>query len=123
MDWKLDESLPIRSQLTERLISLIASSRYGPGDRIPSVRDLASDAGVNPNTMQRALCELEDMGLVVTNRTAGRCVTEDINIIDSFRKKRAKEQTEEFLKKMSALGLDRNEIKSLLKEALGEDEL
>lgn len=61
--------------------SQIAAGVYGPGERLPSVRELAAEAGVNPNTMQRAMADLESRGLAVANRTAGRCVTNDMETI------------------------------------------
>ncbi len=122
MEWKIDENLPIRTQLTEQLAAYIASGCFKPGGRFPSVRELAADAGVNPNTMQRALSELEDMGLIITNRTAGRCVTDDMEKINNVRKKQAKKQVEAFLEKMKALGFSRDEIADVINEAIKEGE-
>lgn len=75
MEWKLTDDRPIWSQLSDLVASQIAAGVYGPGERLPSVRELAAEAGVNPNTMQRAMADLESRGLAVANRTAGRCVT------------------------------------------------
>lgn len=114
--WKLESDRPIYLQIVERLELAICSGFYAPGDRIPSVRELASQAGVNPNTMQRALAELEREGIVVTFRTNGRSVTEDEKMIHETRNRLAVEQVEEFLKKMKELGFEREEIVNLLKE-------
>ena len=77
MAWNLDSDRPIYAQLLERIQLQIVSGIYGPGDKLPSVRDLAAEASVNPNTMQKAFAELERSGLIETKRTSGRFVTED----------------------------------------------
>ena len=77
MAWKFNDNAPIYLQIVNTLKRNIASGAYPPGSRLPSVRDLALEAGVNPNTMQRALSELERSGLVNSQRTAGRFITED----------------------------------------------
>ena len=73
MQWSFSNDLPIYSQLIGQIKVGIVSGVFPPGERLPSVRDLATEAGVNPNTMQRALAELERDGLVYSQRTAGRC--------------------------------------------------
>ena len=87
---------------------------YSLGTRLPSVRDLAQEASVNPNTMQRALARLEEDGLLYTNRTSGRFVTEDIGRIRQTKNKLAQEQVQEFLKKMTDLGFQQKEIRTIL---------
>ena len=77
MPWELDSDRPIYTQIVDRLKHEIVSGFYPPGSRLPSVRDLAAQASVNPNTMQKAFTELERTGLIVTRRTSGRTVTED----------------------------------------------
>lgn len=121
MEWNIDDRLPIWSQLKEQLSAFISSGGMTPGERIPSVRDLAADAGVNPNTMQRALSELEGLGLIVTNRTAGRSVTSDMNRINEIRREQVKKDIEQFLQKMEALGYGRDEILTVLKDVLSEE--
>lgn len=81
MAWNLDSDRPIYAQLLERIQLQIVSGIYAPGDKLPSVRDLAAEASVNPNTMQKAFAELERSGLIETKRTSGRFVTEDKNMI------------------------------------------
>ena len=76
MGCKIDDGRPIWTQLKEQMIKRIVSGIYSSGEKLPSVRDLAGEAGVNPNTMQRALSALDQDGLTITNRTSGRCVTE-----------------------------------------------
>lgn len=121
MAWKLNSDRPIYAQILERIQMQIVSGVYQPGTKIPSVRELAADAGVNPNTMQKALAELERSGLVMTQRTSGRVVTEDLNMIKEIRNQLAGEQVREFVKKMKDLGFDREDIIDLLtKETGGE---
>ena len=85
MGEQFDASRPIYAQLVERLKARILAGTYPPGGHLDSVRDLAAAAGVNPNTMQRALAQLESEGLVRTERTSGRYVTEDTNLIEQLR--------------------------------------
>lgn len=119
MAWSLDADRPIYTQIVERIEMQIVSGSYKPGDKVPSVRDLAADAGVNPNTMQRALAELERKGLVTTQRTSGRVVTEDMKMIREVRNTLAKEQIQDFMLKMKELGFEREEIVALLKKEAG----
>ena len=116
MDWTFDDSRPIWLQLTERLTLDIVAGRYPPGSRLPSVRELAAEAGVNPNTMQRALSQLEADGLAVANRTAGRTVTEDAAAVEAVRRKLAAENAAVYLSAMARLGYSRGEAMELLKE-------
>ncbi len=119
MAWNLDSDRPIYSQILERIQMQIAAGIYEPGEKIPSVRELAADAGVNPNTMQKALAELERRNLVVTLRTSGRVVTEDLNMIRENKNQLAKEQIDDFLKRMKALGFEREDILIMLKKETG----
>ncbi len=116
MAWKLDSDRPIYTQILEVIQYQIVAGRNQPGERIPSVRDLASEAGVNPNTMQRAFAELERNGLVMAQRTSGRVVTENMEMISEVRNKLAREQIREFIDKMKKLGFEKKEILSLLEE-------
>ena len=114
MPWNLDSDKPIFIQIVEKIESDIVSGKYAPGDKLPAVRELAVEAGVNPNTMQKAFSELEDLGLVYTQRTSGRFVTEDRKLIDKTRKELAKKTAAEFLTRMEELGIDREEAIRLL---------
>ncbi len=116
MEWVFRSELPIYSQLVEKIKLGIVSGELPPGTRLASVRDLAMEAGVNPNTMQRALQELEREGLVFSQRTAGRFVTEDVSVIDTIKRGLARQQIESFRKAMGELGYDREGIIALLKE-------
>lgn len=120
MAWNLNSDRPIYAQILEVIQLRIIVGQYGPGEKIPSVRELAAEAGVNPNTMQKALSELERSGLVVTQRTSGRTVTEDMEMVQETRNQLAKEQVQEFVNKMKELGFRKKDIISLLEQAGGE---
>lgn len=112
---QFDSSRPIYAQLVERLKAKILAGIYPPGGHLDSVRDLAAAAGVNPNTMQRALAELERTGLVYTQRTAGRFVTEDAAVIDSAKQELAHQQVGAFLRRMERMGYDREQAAQLVR--------
>ena len=116
MEWKFRSDLPIYSQLVEQIKLGIVSGSLLPGERLMSVRDMATEAGVNPNTMQRALQELERDGMVYSQRTSGRFVTENLQVIEREKKKLAEEQIRSFLEAMKKLGYRQEEILALLKE-------
>ncbi len=114
MAWKLDSDRPIYSQLVEQIQMLIISGKYPSGSKLPSVREFAAEAGVNPNTMQKAFSELERDGLILTKRTIGRFVTEDTLLIRQLRQSLAQEQLSCFFQAMKQLGYEKKEILSLL---------
>ena len=120
MSWNLDSSRPIYAQIIEKVSLDIVSGKYQPGDKLPSVRDLAAQAGVNPNTMQKALSELERENLVHSERTIGRFITEDKAMIEKMREELASTQIKEFLNKMSQMGFDYEKTITLL-EKLGKE--
>ena len=122
MEWNFRNDQPIYSQLTQRLTEAIVSGIYAPGEKLPSVRELALEAGVNPNTVQRALTELEREGLVFSQRTAGRVVTENENMIVNAKLRIADERVSEFLRSMKTLGCGRQEIISLIEGAKEDEE-
>ena len=122
MDWNFRSDQPIYSQLTQRLTEAIVSGIYAPGEKLPSVRELAAEAGVNPNTVQRALAELERDGLVFSQRTAGRFVTENENMIVNAKLRIADERVGEFLRSMKTLGCGKQEVISLIEGAKEEEE-
>ena len=121
MSWKLDSDRPIYSQLLEILLVEIVSGSYPKGSKLASVRDLASQAGVNPNTMQRAFAELEGKGLIRTERNSGRFVTEDDEMIKKARDEMAGEQLEMFITKMEQLGFTKQEILGFVKKRVEEN--
>jgi GntR family transcriptional regulator len=124
LTWNIDYDRPIWIQLVEQLQAALISGELKPGDAVPSVRDLAADAQVNINTMQRALAELENRGLVVPKdnrwRASGRAVTEDRSLIDEIRRDYAGSILEDFTQKMRSLGLDDDEIVSKVSEYLSK---
>jgi DNA-binding transcriptional regulator YhcF (GntR family) len=106
LDWTFQADRPIYIQIKERIKVRIVSGAYAPGDRLPAVRDMALEAEVNPNTMQKALSELERDGLLHTQRTSGRFVTEDGNMIQEVKLELARTQIAAFLTLMAAMGYD-----------------
>ncbi len=118
MPWNLNSDRPIFIQLIEKIQIDIISGRYAPGDKLPSVRELAQKASVNPNTMQKALAELERTGLAYSQRTSGRFITEDIGMIERLKTELAEEIIMEFLADMQKLGYQKKETLSLLTELI-----
>lgn len=109
MAWQFDTDRPIYKQLRERILLQIVSGTYGAGEQLPTVRELAENAAVNPNTLQKALTDLERDGLVYTQRTSGRFVTEDEAVIRKAKSDLAKEQIGLFLQKMADIGYNRQD--------------
>lgn len=114
MTWDIRSDRPVYSQLVEHIQQKIICGEYPLGGRLPSVRDMAAEAGVNPNTMQKALAELERTGLVYSQRTSGRFITEDRELMMSMRESLAKEQIKEFVIQMEKLGFSLQEIYHML---------
>ena len=117
MGERFDTSRPIYAQIVERLKAKILAGVYPPGGHLDSVRDLAAAAGVNPNTMQRALQELERQGLMFSQRTSGRFVTEDREMIEDAKRTLANRHISAFIRQMQALGYTRQEIVAMLEES------
>ena len=122
MKWQFSNDAPIYTQLIEQIQVGIVAGAFPPGERLPSVRDLATEAGVNPNTMQRALTELERDGLVYSQRTAGRVVTEDQTMIEGAKRGLAEGHIQTFLAAMSRLGYGKEEILNLLRQENEKEE-
>lgn len=120
MPWAFNETQPIYQQIIAAVKANIASGRYSPGEKLPSVRDLALEAGVNPNTMQRALSELEREGLVYSQRTAGRFITEDRQLLQNLSRELAAGQVQTMIQAVRALGYDGEQILRLVQDALEE---
>ncbi len=121
MPWEFREDAPIYTQLVAQIQQRIVGGLLGPGARLPSVRDLAAEAGVNPNTMQRALTELEREGIVHSQRTVGRFITEDADRIRQLREELARQQVKDFLEGMFRLGFRRAEILALIAQETEEN--
>lgn len=118
MPWDLDNDRPIYLQLMERIQHDIISGVYRPGDKLPSVRDLALDAAVNPNTMQKALSELERSGLVYSQRTSGRFITDDESLLLRMKKDLAEDHIRQFFDQMNNLGFNSEETLDMITEAI-----
>lgn len=116
MGWIFENDRPIYAQLVDQLRMRIVTGIYEPGTRVGSVRELAAEAGVNPNTMQRALSELESSGLMYSRRTSGRFVTDDPERIREARRSIADEEIRSFLSRMKELGLEKQEVLELLED-------
>lgn len=120
MQWNLSDDRPIYLQIMETITAAIASGTLAAGSRLPSVRELAAEAGVNPNTMQRALAELERDGLLYSQRTAGRFVTDQSDQITQKRKELAMEQIRIFLSSMKDMGYTSEQTLNLIRQAIKE---
>ena len=114
MSWEFQDHLPIYAQLMDTLKRRIITGRYLPGEKLPSVRELAAEAGINPNTVHRAFSELEREGLIYTQRATGKYVTENADEIKSARQALAKTQVAEFLSNMQSLGYSVGDVIVLL---------
>ena len=121
MKWQFSNDAPIYTQLIEQIQVGIVAGAFPPGERLPSVRDLATEAGVNPNTMQRALAELERDGLVFSQRTGGRFVPEEKTMIERAERGLAERRVKTFLEAMVQLGYQPEEIMSLLRQETSEE--
>ena len=121
MEWQFRNDIPIYTQLVEQIKQRIVSGVFTPGQRLPAVREFALDAGVNPNTMQRALAELERDGLVHSQRTTGRFVTDDAALIGQLREELAGQQLRQFFRAMAELGYQREEIIQLVSRTDAEE--
>ena len=118
MEWNFKNGIPIYTQIVDEMTTRIASGQYPPGGKLPSVRDLALEAGVNPNTMQRALAELERRELVHSERTSGRFVTEEEEVLNTLHEDLAKRYFEEFADKLHKIGMSGEDIAEAVKRWL-----
>ncbi len=110
MSWTFDNKKPIYLQIMEKIKLQIVSHTLEPNQQLPTVRELASEAGVNPNTIQRALSDLEREGFVYSKRTTGRFVTEDKELIAQSRKQLSEEELEHFVSSMTHFGYEKVEL-------------
>lgn len=120
MPWNFNSTTPIYIQIIEHIKMSVAVGDYKAGDKLLSVRELAAEAEVNPNTMQKALSELEREGLLYTQRTSGRFITEDTETIANLRKQLAAEHLDAFIKNMNRLGYTPDEAAELLGKYISE---
>ena len=122
MDWNISAGRPVYLQLIEQLQAAIVAGALPAGARVPPVRELAAEAGVNPNTMQRALQDLEGRGLIQTQRTAGRTVTTDTRLVEELRSGQARALAKTFWRQMQTLGLDAEQVQALLQQIVQEED-
>lgn len=116
MTWDFKNDQPIYRQLMDGLRLRIVNGTYPPGERIPAVRELAMEAGVNPNTMQRALAELEREGLLVSQRTSGRFVSDETERLGALREQMAEETIAEMFGLLARLGMGPEECVNALRK-------
>lgn len=121
MEWKIDNNKPVYIQLVEQLKVKIISGEIELDSKLDSVRSLAAEAMVNPNTMQKALAELEREGFVYSKRTSGRFVTDNKELIENERKNLVKDNVKKTLDTLINLGYTNEEILNLVEEILRED--
>ncbi len=122
MEWNFESGIPIYTQIIDEMTMRIASNAYGPGDKLPSVRDMALEAGVNPNTMQKALAELERRELVYSERTSGRFVTKEARTLEALKEELAQKYFEEFASKLQKIGMSQADITAALSKWLTNKE-
>ncbi|MCQ2548054.1 MAG: GntR family transcriptional regulator [Clostridia bacterium] len=118
MAWNFDNNLPVYIQIMKKIEEDILAGKYGKDEQIPSVRQLAMEAAVNPNTMQKALSELEKNGILESRRTSGRFVTSDDKILEGIRENNLSEIIVDFLGKIKAYNLSKEELIKLIEEEL-----
>lgn len=116
LKYTFDNDRPIYVQIVERLKLDVLNGKYLPGSKMPSVRELALLFNVNPNTMQKAMGELEEVGLIKTVRTAGRYVTEDKKLISNIRNSNAKKLLKNYFEGMLELGYDKHQASEFVKK-------
>lgn len=121
MSYEFDNHAPIYLQLIELFSQKIVNGSWPAGDRVASVRELAMEFGVNPNTVQRALAEMEREGMMYTERTSGRFITQDQQLISDTRQQLAEEKIDQFINQMQGLGLGRDELKQLIDRKWGKN--
>ncbi len=120
MDRSLEDNMPIYMQIMNSIRDAIASGELAAGDKVPSVREFASEFEVNPNTMQRALMELEREGILVSERAIGRFVTDDRSRIDAMRREAGSRAADAFIRQMAGLGFSEEEMLDFFRERYGE---
>ena len=121
MDYIFDNDRPIYIQLVELIRTDIVSGKYEKGSKLPSVRELALTMKVNPNTMQKALVELENEKLIYTERTNGKYVTEDEKKLEKIKKHLAQEKVNNYLNSMKSIGINYEDAIRYLQELGGKD--
>ena len=120
MNWKFSGDRPVYQQIMENIRGAVLGGELPPGGRVPSVRELAMQAQVNPNTMQRALAALDGEGLSIPNRTIGRTVTEDEGVLEAMRSRLAGNIIDQFFEATAELGYSKEQAVQLLERSMKE---
>lgn len=118
MAWKFTSDRSVYLQIADRLIKSVLSGGYQPGEQIPTVRQLAMEVAVNPNTVQHAFTELENEGIIISKGTLGRFVTEDTQIIEICRKKMAVRLVQDFVENMNQLSITKEQAVTMIEEVM-----
>jgi DNA-binding transcriptional regulator YhcF (GntR family) len=116
MKGEFDSNQPIYQQIMDRIIAAIAKGELAPGAKVASVRELALEYNVNPNTMQKSLAKLEEMGYLYTERTSGRYVTRDFGVIDAMKAKIPEKIVGDFVEEMIDFGIEKQAIPKYVKD-------
>lgn len=119
MAWSFTSDRPVYLQIAERITKSVLAKEYQAGEQLPTVRQLAMEAAVNPNTVQRAFSELEHDGIIVSRGTLGRFVTEDEEIVKICRKKMAEQLVIDFVRNMEHLSLTKEQVIAMIEEVSG----
>lgn len=117
MAWSFSSDKPVYLQIADRIMKSVLSGEYLSGQQIPTVRQLALEAAVNPNTVQHAFAELEHEGIIISKGTLGRFVTEDAQVVEACRKKMAQKLVENFLGNMDQLSISPEQAITMIEEA------
>ena len=118
MAWKFTSDRPVYLQIAERISRSVLSGEYAPGAQIPSVRQLALEAAVNPNTVQHAFTELESEGIIISKGTLGRYVTEDTHLVEACRQRMAEQLVADFVKNITELSVTKEQAITMIKEEM-----
>lgn len=118
MAWSFSSDRPVYIQIAERMTRAVLSGEYRPGEQIPSVRQLALEAAVNPNTVQHAFAELENKGIIISKGTVGRYVTEDSAVIETNRRQLAEQLVKDFVESVAPLAVSKEQCISMIEEVM-----
>ncbi|MBR5202096.1 MAG: GntR family transcriptional regulator [Clostridia bacterium] len=118
MAWKFSSDKPVYLQIADRIVKKVLSGEYSVGEQIPTVRQIALEAAVNPNTVQHAFSELENEGLIISKGTLGRFVTEDTEIVATCRHKMAEQIVRDFAKNMEHLSITKEQAIKMIEEVM-----
>ena len=114
MSFVFDNQTPIYIQIIEIIKTEIITGKYALGQKLPSVRDFALQFDANPNTVQKALFELEEMGLIITERTSGKYVTCDENVLINLKLSKVDKIIEDYFTQMAKMGINKEDAKKLI---------